>query len=189
MRTETLHNGQVLVVVLGGAGDTVEVSRAGEMLNTSFEASPATIIVGVREDTEQLKTAGKPPSMGFSRLAPSLIARKPARDCASLQALACLWSPSGRPRSLRVNLFTEVSRRSQLKRVDHIVSLVQRSESIRSAYHHGAFAITKDAWRALGGFRPDADASLAFIEMLEANRRMRVCDQSIQGSLGELRGS
>ena len=62
----------------------------------------------------QLKTAGKPPSMGFSRLAPSLIARKSARDCASLQALACLWSPSGRPRSLRVNLFTEVSRRSQL---------------------------------------------------------------------------
>ena len=61
----------------------------------------------------QFKTAWNPPPVGFSRLAPSFIARKPARDYASLQALMCLWSPSGRPISLRFNLFTEVSRRSQ----------------------------------------------------------------------------
>ena len=62
-----------------------------------------------------VKTAGKPPSVRVPGLAPSFIARKPARDYASLQALTCLRSPSGRPRSLRFNLMREVSRRSLVR--------------------------------------------------------------------------
>jgi hypothetical protein len=58
--------------------------------------------------------AGNPPSMGVSQLAPIFIARKRARDYASLQAPTCLRSPSGRPGSLRVNLWREVSRRAHL---------------------------------------------------------------------------
>jgi len=62
-----------------------------------------------------VKTAGKPSSVEVPGRAPSFITRKPARDYASPQALTCLRSPSGRPRSLRFNLLTEVSRRSLVR--------------------------------------------------------------------------
>ncbi|MEY4667326.1 MAG: hypothetical protein RL518_25 [Pseudomonadota bacterium] len=83
-------------------------------------------------------------------------------------------------------IVTRAGRDAQ-ERIDQAVSVLSRSESIRSAYHHGIFAITKEAWRVLGTFRNESDAELAFIEILEANRRLRVCDQTIQGSLRELR--
>jgi hypothetical protein len=93
--------------------------------------------------------------MGFSRLAPSLIARKPARDCASLQALTCLWSPSGRPRSLRVNLFTEVSRRSRsgrrfITRTYSFTVFANENSVIRSVMNHNyPLILSKNHYRFL----------------------------------------
>lgn len=52
-------------------------------------------------------------------------------------------------------------------RIEQAISIVNRTESIRSAYHHGIFIITKEAWRILGTFRPDAAAELTFVEILE----------------------
>jgi hypothetical protein len=73
--------------------------------------------------------------------------------------------------------------------IDNAIDSLRRSTTLCAVFLNGSFGISIEAWRALGAFSQDSTAEMAFVEILEANQRLRVCDQSVQGSLREVRAT